>query len=185
MGLALGCWGGPWYLQITDPYQRSSQFCRFPNHLLNKVYTPLMPQVFCGKVVLVNESPAFDIMETEPIRIVIADQNRLYRETLCRTIENEANLQVVTFAEDGLSAIQAVERHQPDVVIMDISMQTINGLDATWVIRHRFPSVKVILLSAYDMQAAMEASCKMGASCCLGKGCSPKELIQAIRTAAN
>jgi two-component system nitrate/nitrite response regulator NarL len=124
-------------------------------------------------------------MEPEPIRIVIADQNKLYRQTLCNAIENEANLQVVSMAEDGLAAIHAVERHRPDVAVMGISMQVINGLDATWVITHRFPGVKVILLSAYDMQTASEVACKMGACCCLEKGCSPKELIRAIRTAAN
>lgn len=119
-------------------------------------------------------------MRAEPIHIVIAAENKLYRETLSRTIENEANLKVVAMAEDGLAAIQAVERHRPDLVIMGISMQVINGLDATWVIKHRFASVKIILLSAYDMQTASEAACKMGACCCLEKGCSPKELIQAI-----
>jgi two-component system nitrate/nitrite response regulator NarL len=93
------------------------------------------------------------------------------------------NLEVVAKAEDGLAAIQAVERHRPDIVLMDISLQVINGLDAAWVIRSRFPGVKVILLTIHDLKLASEAASKAGACCCLDKGCSPNELIQAILAA--
>jgi two-component system nitrate/nitrite response regulator NarL len=117
------------------------------------------------------------------VRIVIVDENKLYRTAVCSALRKVKNLQVVAKAEDGLAAIQAVERHRPDIVLMDISLQVINGLDAAWVIKSRFPGVKIILLTIHDLKSASEAAGKAGACCCLDKGCSPHELIQAIMAA--
>jgi two-component system, NarL family, nitrate/nitrite response regulator NarL len=122
-------------------------------------------------------------MKDTPIRIVIADENRLYRETICSILQTKPNFQVVAEAEDGLATIQAVQKHRPDVVLMDISMQVMNGLDAAWVIRSKFPAVRVILLSMIEADPTSETIRESGACCCLDKGCSPSEIIHAIRTA--
>ena len=122
-------------------------------------------------------------MVATPVRIVIAAVNQLYRETLTGIIQTKPNLQVVAEAEDGLYAIQAVENHKPDVVLMDISMPVLNGIDATWVIKSKFPDVRVIVLSMHDVDSISEAACKAGACWCLKKDCSPNELIKAIMMA--
>ncbi len=124
-------------------------------------------------------------MACAPLRIVVADENKLYRMTLCSFLNKESNLQVVAEAEDGLAAIQAVQKHNPNVVLLSISMEVMNGLDAAWVIRSSFPDVRVILLSMMEVEPPAETSRQAGAFCCLDKECTPNELIQAIRDAVN
>ena len=122
-------------------------------------------------------------MAVTPVRIVVVDDSPVYRGTICNLLGKEPNLQVVAEAEDGHAAIQAVVKHRPDVVLMDVTMPVLNGIDATSIIKSKFPDVRVIVLSMHDVESISEAAYKAGACWCLGKGCSPKEIIQAIMTA--
>jgi DNA-binding NarL/FixJ family response regulator len=122
-------------------------------------------------------------MEATPLRIVVVDDNPLYRRAVCNILDKQPNMQVVAQAEDGLEAIQAVEKHRPDAVLMDVSMPVLNGVDATFIIKHKFPNVRVIILSMHDADSISEAACKAGACWCLHKDCSPAELIKAIMAA--
>lgn len=122
-------------------------------------------------------------MASTPLRIIVVDDSPLYRGTICSMLAKEPNLQVIAEAEDGLFAVQAVEKHKPDVVLMDVSMPVLNGIDATWIIKSKFPDVRVIVLSMHDLESISEAACKAGACWCLSKGCSSNEIIQAITTA--
>ena len=124
-------------------------------------------------------------MAGTPVRIVIAAVNKLYRKTLTGIIQTKPNLQVVAEEEDGFAAIQAVEKHKPDVVLLGVSMPVLNGIDATWVIKSKFPDVRVIVLSMQDVDSISEAACKAGACWCLKKDCAPNELIKAIMAAEN
>ena len=122
-------------------------------------------------------------MEGAPTRIVVVDDSPMYRETICNMLEKLPNLQVVAEAGDGAYAIQAVKKHIPHVVLMDITMPVLNGVEATRVIRSEFPNVRVIVLSMHGMEAILDEACSAGACCCLTKGCSPSEIIQAILNA--
>jgi DNA-binding NarL/FixJ family response regulator len=124
-------------------------------------------------------------MTATPIRIVVADDSPLYRRTICNVLEKQPNLRVVAEAEDGLSAVQAVEKHKPDAVMMDVSMPVLNGIDATWIIKSKYPDVRVIVLTMHEVESISEAACKAGACWCLNKECSPKEIIKAIMAAEN
>ena len=118
-----------------------------------------------------------------PLRIVVVDDSLQYRRVICNLLEKQPNMKVVAEAEDGLYAIQAVERHKPDVVLMDVSMPVLNGIDATWIIKSKFPDVRVIVLTMHEVDSTSEAAFKAGAFWCLDKECSPNELIRTIRTA--
>ena len=122
-------------------------------------------------------------MPTTPLRIVIVDDNLHYRNTISSYLQKKNNFQVVAEAGDGLAAIQAVEKHRPDVVLMDISMPVMDGIDATWVIKSKFPEIRVIVLTTHDVGSISGAAFKAGAFWCLNKECSPNEIIKAIRTA--
>ena len=122
-------------------------------------------------------------MTNTQLRIVVADHSPLYRKMVCSMLEKEPRLQVVAEAEDGLYALQAVERLKPDVVLLDVGMPVINGIDATWVIKSKFPSVRVIVLTMHEVDSTSEAAFKAGAFWCLDKECTPDEMIRAIRTA--
>jgi len=122
-------------------------------------------------------------MPAAPIRIVVADHSPLYRKMVSGILEKEPMLQVVAEAEDGLYALQAVERLKPDVVLLDVGMPVINGIDATWVIKSKFPSVRVIVLTMHEVDSTSEAAFKAGAFWCLDKECTPDEMIRAVKTA--
>ena len=122
-------------------------------------------------------------MPNTPLRIVIVDDNLHYRNTISSYLQKKNNFQVVAEAGDGLAAIQAVEKHRPDVVLMDISMPVMDGIDATWVIKSKFPEIRVIVLTMHDVGSISGAAFKAGAFWCLNKECSPNEIIKAIRTA--
>lgn len=68
-------------------------------------------------------------------------------------------------------------------VLMYISMPVLNGFDATWIIKSKFPDVRVIVLTMHDVVSISEAACIAGACCCFNVGCSPKEIIQAFKNA--
>lgn len=119
-------------------------------------------------------------MSTQPIRVIVVDDSIIYRKGLSGILQRLPNLQVVAEAENGRSAIEAVERLRPDVVLMDYSMPVLNGLEATREIKARFPDVKVILLTIYDDQETTVAAIKAGASDFVCKDCSIHEIIQAV-----
>ncbi len=122
-------------------------------------------------------------MTGAPIRILIVDDNEHYRKTISRILGKNPNLQIVGEAEDGLEAIQAVENLRPNIVLMDFSLPVMDGIDATWVIKSKFPEIRVIVMTMHDVGCISEAAFKAGAFWCLHKGCSPREIIKAIRTA--
>ncbi|MEM6611517.1 MAG: response regulator transcription factor [Cyanobacteria bacterium P01_C01_bin.72] len=94
--------------------------------------------------------------------VVIDDQNSMVN-TLRFLIEAIPNMFLVGCASNGQDAIKIVEEHQPDVVLMDISMPVMNGIDATKIITQRFSKTKVILLTGYDNQQFRHLAIKAGA----------------------
>ena len=122
-------------------------------------------------------------MAAAPIRIVVADDSPLYRRTVRNILEKQPNLQVVAEAGDGVYAVQAVKTHRPDAVLMDVTMPILDGIGATRKIKSEFPKVRVIILSMYDLESIAGAAYGAGACSYLTKGCSSKEIIQAIMTA--
>jgi two-component system nitrate/nitrite response regulator NarL len=122
------------------------------------------------------------LMVATPVRIVVVDDSPLYRRAVCNMLEKQPNLQVVAEAGDGAYAIQAVKTHRPDVVLMDITMPVLDGIEATRIIKSNLPKVRVIVLSMRDVESISTAAHGAGACWCLTKGCSSKEIIQAIMT---
>lgn len=124
-------------------------------------------------------------MTTKPIRVIVVDDSLLFRQAIIRLLQRNPNFQVVAEPEDGLSAVQAVEKLRPEVVLMDISMPVLNGLDATWIIKSKFPDIKVIILTMHDEEAIAEAARNAGACCWINKGCPSAEIVNAIMAAGN
>jgi DNA-binding NarL/FixJ family response regulator len=119
-----------------------------------------------------------------PIRVVLADDHRLLREGLRAMIQSEPDMELVGEAEEGRQAVQLAEELSPDVVVMDISMPGLNGMDATRQIRTRNPRVKVVALSAHTDQRMTSGMISAGASGYLPKHMAFEELASAIRTVA-
>jgi DNA-binding NarL/FixJ family response regulator len=114
------------------------------------------------------------------IEILIVDDHKIVREGLHTLIEKNVNMKVVAEATDGHSAVKLAQSLNPQVVIMDISMPGLNGIEATRKILASNPEAKVITLSMYDNEQFVIESLKVGAAGYLLKDCTFAELIQAI-----
>ena len=114
-------------------------------------------------------------------KIILVDDHKILREGICSLVKGFPDIEVVGEAAEGRSALRLVEELSPDVVIMDISMPELNGIDATRQITAKHPGVKVIALSMhYDKQFVSEIF-KAGASGYLLKDCAFDEMEHAIR----
>lgn len=116
------------------------------------------------------------------ISIMIVDDHGLIREGLKQMIELEDDMEVIGEALNGLLAIDLVRQRKPDVVLMDVSMPVLNGIEATRQILSNNPDVKVLALSAFSNKNFVCDMLKAGASGYLIKDCLISELVNAIRT---
>ncbi len=115
------------------------------------------------------------------IRILLAEDHTIVREGLRSLLENQPDMKVVGEAEDGRTALELVRELLPDVVIMDITMPNLNGVEATRHITSEFPEVKVIALSIHSNSRFVTDMLKAGAKGYILKECLFDELVQAIQ----
>jgi DNA-binding NarL/FixJ family response regulator len=115
-------------------------------------------------------------------RIILADDHQIIRDGLRALLGANPKLEVVAEASDGTMALQLVEKHNPDIVIMDISMPGTNGIDAAQKIRDRNPKTKIIALSMHTDRRIVADMLRAGASGYLLKDCAGEELTLAIKT---
>lgn len=115
------------------------------------------------------------------IRLVVVDDQTLIRRGMRALLKSDPDLEVVGEASQGDEAIAQVEKHQPDIVLMDIRMPVMDGVAATREICRRFPSSRVLVLTTFDDQDYVAQALQAGASGYLLKDTPFEELTQAIR----
>jgi len=115
------------------------------------------------------------------IKVLVAEDHLITRQGICRLLEDEGALTVIGEAGDGEEAVQMVTEMQPDVVIMDIAMPKLNGIEATRQIKLIRPATSVLILSAYDDDEYVFGLVEAGAAGYLLKTASGEELTHAIR----
>jgi len=120
-----------------------------------------------------------------PVRIVIADDHPLLRQALKTVIEKEPELRVVGEASDGNEALKLVGQYSPCVVVMDISMPGLNGLEATRIIKSKYPETSILVLTIHDDNEHILSILKAGASGYLTKSVFGDEVVQAIRNVSD
>jgi NarL family two-component system response regulator LiaR len=116
-----------------------------------------------------------------PIRVLIADDHRLFRRGLRQVCEIEGGFEVVGEAEDGQQAIELAQSLQPDVILMDIEMPLVNGVEATRIITDESPAVRVIALTVYQEDKHVFEAIKAGAQGYLLKDVEEHTLVEAVR----
>jgi NarL family two-component system response regulator LiaR len=116
------------------------------------------------------------------IRVLIADDHAVVREGTRRILEQEEDMDVVAEASDGEEAVKIATSFKPDVVLMDISMPVLDGIEATKQIKALSPSVAILILSAYDDDQFIFSLLEAGAAGYLLKSVRGRELIEAIRS---
>lgn len=117
------------------------------------------------------------------INVMIVDDHPMFRQGLRDLVETDPNLQIVGEAADGESALEMVGRLQPDVVLMDINLPTLNGLQVTRQLKEQLPEINVVMITGYDDAEQVFHAFRAGASAYCAKDISPEELIKIIYAA--
>ena len=119
------------------------------------------------------------------IRVVLADDHVFVRDGIKSLLENEANIEVVGEAIDGADALEVVAAHTPDLLIVDIRMPHLTGIEVVEKLRKDNNDVKIIMLSMHESEEYVLKSIKAGADGYLLKGSSKDEFLKALHTVAN
>ena len=123
--------------------------------------------------------------DTEPIRVIIVDDQELFRRGLTMLMDAEPGLDVVGEAGDGQTGIELASRVAPDVVLLDVRMPKISGIEACVAIKEAVPAAKILMLTVSDEESDLYEAVKSGASGYLLKDSSIEEVAQAVRVVAD
>ena len=115
------------------------------------------------------------------IRIMLAEDHKVVREGTRRLLESQSDFQVVGEASDGIEAVELAKKLRPEIIIMDVSMPRLNGIEATKEIKSLYPNIAILVLTGYDDDEYVFALLEAGAAGYLLKESSGEELIEAIR----
>lgn len=117
----------------------------------------------------------------EKIRLIVADDHPVFREGLCRFINEEPDMQVIASIGDGAEAVRLVQEMHPDVAVMDIAMPGLNGIEAARQISSADGNTAILMLSAFGYESYLWAALRAGAKGYILKSAPVSEIISAIR----
>ncbi|WP_209004106.1 response regulator transcription factor [Labrenzia sp. CE80] len=124
-------------------------------------------------------------LHMRPIRVLLADDHELVRDGIRARLAQTDTLEVVGEATNGREAVEQVEALRPDIILMDVSMPVVNGLEAANEIRKRFPETSILVLSIYDNPEYVRGVVQAGARGYILKDISAKEMLTAITSVAS
>lgn len=123
-------------------------------------------------------------MKTQPITVVLADDHRVVREAIRTLLEREPDFQVLAEASEGLAAAELVEKLTPAILVLDLQLPGLSGMDVLRRVSRRSPQTRVVVLSMFTTEAHVVAALKHGASAYVAKDACADDLVTAIRKAA-
>ena len=119
------------------------------------------------------------------IKIAIADDHKIFRDGIKMALSGKLNLKMLWEAEDGKDLMHKVAIKKPDVLLMDIRMPEMDGINAIEILRREYEDIKIIVLTMYDDQQMISKMMEMGANAYLTKTTDPEEIYEAILTCMN
>jgi CheY-like chemotaxis protein len=122
-----------------------------------------------------------DAESASPLRILLADDHKMFRQGLANLLREHPDLEVVAEAGDGRAALKLAQELRPDVIVMDVAMPQLNGIEATRRVRDIMPKVRVVGLSMHEEDDMAKAMLDAGADVYLRKDGSLERLVEAIR----
>ena len=124
-------------------------------------------------------------MERPPLRVLVVDDNESVRRSICQILHSQTDIEVICQAVDGTEAIHQAQQHHPDLVLLDITMPTMNGLDAARILKREFPSMHVLIVSQHDSRGFQWAALAAGASGYVVKSNAAQDLLPEVRRIQN
>jgi DNA-binding NarL/FixJ family response regulator len=124
-------------------------------------------------------------MTAQQIKVAIADDHKIFRDGIKMALKDREYLKILWEAEDGKDLIHKLKLKQPDVLLMDIRMPEMDGVNAISLIRKEYEDIRIIVLTMYDDQEMITKMMEMGANAYLTKTSDPDEIYQAILTCMN
>jgi len=121
----------------------------------------------------------------DTIKIILADDHRIFRKGLKSLLSEKENIEVLAEADNGDEALEAARKYKPEIVVMDIAMPKMDGIEATRQIRERFPDTEVVVLSMHAKKAYIDQVLKAGAKGYVLKDSDEENLLSAIETVHN
>lgn len=132
---------------------------------------------------LIAHAPATPMSSDLPIRVFLCDDVKAFRSLLRFVLEEESDIEIVGEAADGQAGVDGVAREKPDVVLLDLSMPILDGLEAIPLMLDVSPATKIIGLSAYTADKMCETMIAQGAVAYFEKGADLEEIANAVRAA--
>jgi len=115
------------------------------------------------------------------LRVGVVDDNEGVRRSICQILRSEADIEVVYEAADGDDAVRKIREHRPDIVLLDISMPSMDGLAVAEIIKTEFPSVQVLIVSQHDSRGFQWAALAAGVSGYIIKSNIARDLVPELR----
>jgi len=120
-------------------------------------------------------------MTPHTLRVLVVDDNESVRRSICQLLESQADIEVACEAVDGADAVIKAREHLPDVVLLDVTMPKMNGLEAAQVFKQEFPTMHIIIVSQHDSRGFRWAALAAGVSGYVVKSNAATELIPELR----
>lgn len=124
-------------------------------------------------------------MERRPLRVLVVDDNESVRRSICQILDSQTDIEVICQAVDGADALNQARQHHPDLVLLDITMPTMNGLDAARILKREFPAMHVVIVSQHDSRGFQWAALAAGASGYVVKSNAAQDLLPEVRRIQN
>jgi DNA-binding NarL/FixJ family response regulator len=120
-------------------------------------------------------------MDLGTLRVLVADDNDSVRRTICQILQSQSDIQVACEAVDGADAVAKAREHSPDIVLLDVTMPIMNGLEAARILKQEFPLMHIVVLSQHDSRGFQWAALAAGVSGYVVKSNAAKDLIPELR----
>ena len=120
-------------------------------------------------------------MHGPSLRVLVVDDNESVRRTICRLLQSEADIEVACEAIDGADALSKAREHVPDLVLLDVTMPTMNGLEAARILKREFPAMHIVIVTQHESRGFQWAALAAGVNGYVVKRNAARDLIPEVR----
>lgn len=121
------------------------------------------------------------VTRSAPLRVLVVDDSEIVRRAICKILRAHSDIEIICEASNGSDAVRFAKEHNPDLILMDISMPFVSGFEATRLIKHERPHIKIIFLTQHRSRSFMKEALAAGAHGFITKDSASRELIPEVR----